>query len=163
MMLRHKSYFALVVTLKTDDAGSKRLRISHLEDLRLYTETMERLLFLIRAANNFVKNPNMSAPFHAPTFITSKEMVLRELSVVSVEHCTDHTSKFVIFYLLVSHTCTKSISLLQMFSAVGFCMGTSQGTRKELEGLGLKIASTALAETFRIFSWTLIPHEWRHQ
>lgn len=58
---------------------------------------MEDLPILIRAAGNFVKNPNKPDPVHAPIFYTNAKMYLAELSGMFVDHRIYHASEFVAF------------------------------------------------------------------
>lgn len=68
MMLRYESVLKLVENLSGDESASKRVGISHYDDIELYTVSMKELPNLIGAACISVKNPNKPAPFHAPIF-----------------------------------------------------------------------------------------------
>lgn len=80
---------------RDDNAWSKRLSISHLDDIGLYMATTEDLPNLIRAVKSFAKSPNKPAPFPATIFHTKGKTFLSELWAMFVDYRTDSTSKFV--------------------------------------------------------------------
>lgn len=51
-----------------DDAGSKRLGISHFDNIGFYTATREKLPVFSRVASNFAKKPIKPATFHTAIF-----------------------------------------------------------------------------------------------
>lgn len=59
MLLRYEGVFAQMESVNGADYGAECLETSHLDDIKSYTLNREELLVLIRAACNFVKNPNM--------------------------------------------------------------------------------------------------------
>lgn len=67
-MERHKSDLSLIESQNADDAGSKRLGISHLDQIELYRAIIGKLTILVRATSNFIKSPSKPALFHATTF-----------------------------------------------------------------------------------------------
>lgn len=89
MMFRHESVLALVEDLNWDDAWSKRLGSSHLDDTWLYTAATEELAMFITAASSFVRNPATPVTFHVFTFYTSTKKLLRQLRALFVHHSTD--------------------------------------------------------------------------
>lgn len=54
MMLAQECILVFFGFLNDDDAGSKRLRTSHLYDVGLYRATLEKLLNIIETASHFV-------------------------------------------------------------------------------------------------------------
>lgn len=73
----HESVLNLVVSLNGDDAESKRVGFSNMDDITPYTVTREELLILIRVTSNFVKNPSKTIFFHAPTFCIRARVLWR--------------------------------------------------------------------------------------
>lgn len=76
MILRYFSIIGLVESLIPDDTRSERLRMSHLNDIGLYTATTEELPILITVLRNSLQIPKKPAQFHASTFYTSAKMFL---------------------------------------------------------------------------------------
>lgn len=72
--LKHERVLCLVESLNADNAGSKRLRISHADDIALHTVAVEELVILIRAVRNFVKSPDRPACFRQRRFYSSAKM-----------------------------------------------------------------------------------------
>lgn len=108
--------------------------LSHLHGVVLYTETTEELSIFIRAASNVSKNPANQCPFHAPAFYTRVERFLGELTAVFFDHRIDSALQFVQFFnMIMSHTHTTSILVLQMFSS---CIRLHSYYHKTEEGGG---------------------------
>lgn len=61
MVLRNDSVFALVKSLNSDSASSKRLAVSGLDDVALYRMTTDELPIFFRAADNSVKAYKVSS------------------------------------------------------------------------------------------------------
>lgn len=93
MMLRTESVIAPVESMKDENAGLKRLGINNLNEIALYNATTEELPIIIRAASNFVKNPNKVTLFHAPTFCNSVKRFQGKLRAAFVDQHTDSTLK----------------------------------------------------------------------
>lgn len=74
MILSRESTPLVVESITADKAGSKRLRISHLDAVGLCTAIMEKVPILIRTTGMFVKNINKPAPFHETKLCTSANM-----------------------------------------------------------------------------------------
>lgn len=95
----------------------------------------------------FMKSPNTSDLFQAPTFYRSTQMFLGDLWTVFVDHYTNSASEFVEFFW----TCVCPIRAWQAFlyfmcfSAVWVCKGTTQPTGKKLGTLGLNFGSAGLS------------------
>lgn len=71
------TFFSLwwqILTVTTP--GSKSLSSTHSDYIRLSTATTKEMLILTRAANTFLKNPNMPAIFHGYTLFRSTKNVL---------------------------------------------------------------------------------------
>lgn len=88
MMLTRESVLSLVLSLIPDNAWFKSLGISHLENIGLYTTTVEDIQIIIRVASSFVKNRYKPAPFHARTLYTSVKTFLRQVRAEFVYHRT---------------------------------------------------------------------------
>lgn len=58
MMLREESALDLVESLNDDISLSIHMGITHLEDIGLYTATVEELPFILIAERTFVENVN---------------------------------------------------------------------------------------------------------
>lgn len=103
-------------SVNDEDAEAKRLGISNVNDIGLYTATPEELSILIRVVSSFVRNPNKPAPFLAPTINTNTKIFLEKLRAVFVHHCTDSALEFVEFFNTpTSHTCMTGILLFHLF------------------------------------------------
>lgn len=158
MTLRHEIVLSLIEILNADKAGSKRLRISHLDDTGTGTATTEELPILITAARNFARDLNNPARFHSLTFYTSAKMFPG-----GWELCFSIIAQALPWNLLTFYTSMCPKRARQAFpwciSFAGACVyiAMAQGTRKEFERLGLKIIIVRLSERCRRFSQTRIP------
>lgn len=64
MMLKHIDVFALLENVNLEDARSKCLGISYLDNVALYTVDMEGLPNVNRGASNFAKSRSRPAFLH---------------------------------------------------------------------------------------------------
>lgn len=79
IMLMHESILAFVGSLNSDDAESKLLGISYLQDVRLYRATAVEPLVVGIEANHFINNPNEPSAFPAPKLYSSAKIFVAEL------------------------------------------------------------------------------------
>lgn len=78
-MLKHEIPLALYKSLNGYHFWSKRLGISYIHEIGMYTAIMMELQIFIKVTNTFAENLNEPAHFRARTFATSTKMFLREL------------------------------------------------------------------------------------
>lgn len=120
IMLDHSSVLPHVKSLNTEDAGSKSMSISTMDDIGVHTATMEELPIITRVTSNFANNQNRPYLFHAPVFYSSTKIFLKEQGAMFVDHRTDLASLFDLLSTPITHTPTTGIFLLHIFFS---CMG----------------------------------------
>lgn len=130
IMLRYNEVLDFLESPNADDARSKRLKISHLDEIGLYTTTMEEISVLSRAARNFMKNWIKPVSFLAHTFCTSTKIFLVELMAVSIDHRTNSTLEYVGFCTRLFHILARqALQCCLYFSAVCGCVDMRNGRR----------------------------------
>lgn len=67
-MINSEGILPLIVSFAIGASVVTMLVITHLDDLGVYDSTEEIVRVIIQAANAFVKNDHMRAPFHASDF-----------------------------------------------------------------------------------------------
>lgn len=84
-MLKDKRVFVLQERLNCDNAGSKSLGVSQLDDIGLYTTAEEKLRTVSRAASIFVKRPSMLAFSTLVDSTQVRKMFLRKVKLSITE------------------------------------------------------------------------------
>lgn len=131
MILSHENMFPMLKILKYEVDASKRLSISDLGDIGLYTMTTGKLPIPFGANCRFSKNAYTPAPFHKSTFYIGEKTFLGVLMALFVDHYNDRHLKFIgflksLFYIwarkvLPCHRCS---------SAAYFCAAVTQKAGK---------------------------------
>lgn len=81
MLLKSQGVLLLSGKLEKDALVANTFGITHLDDSRLYTSSEEDILFMIQAANAFVKNDHKLVTFLVNFFYRKSKGIMDELQV----------------------------------------------------------------------------------
>lgn len=131
MLLKHKSFPALVESFSGDDAGPKRLTISHLDDVSLHShQSRGSGSQQDRPTSNAINNSSKPILFNTATTWTGSKAILEEENALFSDRLTDSKWGFVVLLGIPNlHTCAENSFLLLTISRC-FCMLFSKDWEK---------------------------------